>query len=130
PRMNVNMTAKKNIFPKYHWDLKDHIVANFWNAEIGEWELTLWQNGEKVCEMTNFKEYDYYALYWFCEIYGSAHESYQYKTQHLYHGKLKYPDAPFEVRAVDKKGKRGPYTCSEITTNYDGLNGDFQTHIP
>ena len=130
PRMNVNMTAKKNIFPKYHWDLKDHIVANFWNAEIGEWELTLWQNGEKVCEMTNFKEYDYYALYWFCEIYGSAHESYQYKTQHLYHGKLKYPDAPFEVRAVDKRGKRGPYTCSEITTNYDGLNGDFNTYIP
>ena len=130
PRMNVNMTAKKNIFPKYHWDLKDHIVANFWNAEVGEWEVTLWQNGEKVCEMTNFKEYDYYALYWFCEIYGSAHESYQYKTQHLYHGKLKYPDAPFEVRAVDKKGLRGPYTCSEITTNYDGLNGDFNTYIP
>lgn len=130
PRMNVNMTAKKNIFPSYSWGLKDHIVANIWNIELGEWEVTLWQNGEKVCEMTNFKEYDYYALYWFCEIYGSAHESYQYKTQHLYHGKLKYPDAPFEVRAVDRRGVRGPYTCSEVTTNYDGLNGDFETYVP
>jgi hypothetical protein len=80
--------------------------------------------------MTNFTAFDYYALYWFCEIYGSASDSYQQKTSHIYHGKLKDPNAPFEVRAVDKRGKRGPYTCSQITTNYDGLNGDFQTHIP
>lgn len=130
PRMNVNMTAKKNIFPKYHWDLKDHIVANFWNAEVGEWEVTLWQNGQKVCEMTNFRDYDYYALYWFCEVYGSSSTSYQHKSHHLYYGKLKDPNAPFEVRAVDRRGVRGPYTCSEVTTNYDGLNGDFETYVP
>ena len=130
PRMNINMTAKKNIFPSYSWGLKDHIVANIWNIELGEWEVTLWQNGQKVCEMTNFREYDYYALYWFCEIYGSSSTSYQHKSHHLYYGKLKDPNAPFEVRAVDKRGKRGPYVCSEVTTNYDGLNGDFDTYIP
>ena len=130
PRMNVNMTAKKNIFPSYSWGLKDHIVANIWNIELGEWEVTLWQNGQKVCDMTNFREYDYYALYWFCEIYGSSSTSYQHKSHHLYYGKLKDPNAPFEVRAVDKRGKRGPYVCSEVTTNYDGLNGDFDTYIP
>jgi hypothetical protein len=80
--------------------------------------------------MTNFREYDYYALYWFCEIYGSSSTSYQHKSHHLYYGKLKDPNAPFEVRAVDKRGKRGPYVCSEVTTNYDGLNGDFDTYIP
>ena len=130
PRMNVNMTAKKNIFPSYSWGLKDHIVANIWNIELGEWEVTLWQNGQKVCEMTNFRDYDYYALYWFCEIYGSSSTSYQHKSHHLYYGKLKDPNAPFEVRAVDRRGVRGPYTCSEVTTNYDGLNGDFETYIP
>jgi hypothetical protein len=130
PRMNINMTAKKNIFPSYSWGLKDHIVANIWNIELGEWEVTLWQNGQKVCDMTNFREYDYYALYWFCEIYGSSSTSYQHKSHHLYYGKLKDPNAPFEVRAVDKRGKRGPYVCSEVTTNYDGLNGDFDTYIP
>lgn len=130
PRMNINMTAKKNIFPSYSWGLKDHIVANIWNIELGEWEVTLWQNGQKVCEMTNFREYDYYALYWFCEVYGSSSTSYQHKSHHLYYGKLKDPNAPFEVRAVDKRGKRGPYVCSEVTTNYDGLNGDFETYIP
>lgn len=130
PRMNVNMTAKKNIFPFYSWGLKDHIVANIWNIELGEWEVTLWQNGQKVCEMTNFRDYDYYALYWFCEIYGSSSTSYQHKSHHLYYGKLKDPNAPFEVRAVDRRGVRGPYTCSEVTTNYDGLNGDFETYIP
>ena len=130
PRMNVNMTAKKNIFPSYSWGLKDHIVANIWNIELGEWEVTLWQNGQKVCEMTNFRDYDYYALYWFCEVYGSSSTSYQHKSHHLYYGKLKDPNAPFEVRAVDRRGIRGPYTCSEVTTNYDGLNGDFETYIP
>ena len=130
PRMNVNMTAKKNIFPSYSWGLKDHIVANIWNIELGEWEVTLWQNGQKVCDMTNFREYDYYALYWFCEVYGSSSTSYQHKSHHLYYGKLKDPNAPFEVRAVDKRGLRGPYTCSEVTTNYDGLNGDFETYVP
>ena len=130
PRMNVNMTAKKNIFPSYSWGLKDHIVANIWNIELGEWEVTLWQNGQKVCEMTNFRDYDYYALYWFCEVYGSSSTSYQHKSHHLYYGKLKDPNAPFEVRAVDRRGVRGPYTCSEVTTNYDGLNGDFETYIP
>ena len=130
PRMNVNMTAKKNIFPSYSWGLKDHIVANIWNIELGEWEVTLWQNGQKVCEMTNFRDYDYYALYWFCEVYGSSSTSYQHKSHHLYYGKLKDPNAPFEVRAVDRRGVRGPYTCSEVTTNYDGLNGDFETYVP
>ena len=130
PRMNVNMTAKKNIFPYYSWGLKDHIVANIWNIELGEWEVTLWQNGEKVCEMTNFRDYDYYALYWFCEVYGSSSTSYQHKSHHLYYGKLKDPNAPFEVRAVDRRGVRGPYNCSEVTTNYDGLNGDFETYVP
>ena len=130
PRMNVNMTAKKNIFPSYNWGLKDHIVANIWDIELGEWDVTLWQNGKKVCNMTAFTDYDYYALYWFCEIYGSASDSYQQKTSHIYYGKLADPNAPFEVRAEDKRGLRGPYVCSEITTNYDGLNGDFATHIP
>jgi hypothetical protein len=130
PRMNVNMTAKKNIFPSYNWGLKNHIVANIWNIELGEWEVSLWQNGQKVCDMTNFREYDYYALYWFCEVYGSSSTSYQHKSHHLYYGKLKDPNAPFEVRAVDKRGLRGPYTCSEVTTNYDGLNGDFETYVP
>ena len=130
PRMNINMTAKKNIFSSYSWNLADHVVANIWDIEQNEWEVSLWQNGEKVCDMTSFSDYDYYALYWFCEVYGSASDSYQQKTSHLYKGKLKDVSAPFEVRAVDKKGRRGPYTCNYFTTNYDGLKGDFETYIP
>ncbi|MBQ7855885.1 MAG: calcineurin-like phosphoesterase C-terminal domain-containing protein [Alistipes sp.] len=131
PRMNVNMTEKRNVFSSYSWNLIGNIVANIWNIEHGEWEVSLWQNGEKVCDMTKMdRDFDYYALYWFCEVYGSKSDTYQKKSYHLYKGALKDPSAPFEVRAVDKLGRRGPYICDHITTNYDGLNGDFETYVP
>ena len=36
----------ENIFPSYNWGLKNHIVANLWNIEIGDWEDSLWQTGQ------------------------------------------------------------------------------------
>ncbi|MFR6634850.1 MAG: calcineurin-like phosphoesterase C-terminal domain-containing protein [Alistipes onderdonkii] len=38
------------------------IVANVWNSDAsGNWKVSLWQNGTKVCDMTRVKTYDYWA---------------------------------------------------------------------
>ena len=120
--------------PKFHssyaWNLIGQVVANIWNIEHDEWEVSLWQNGQKVCNMEKMgREYDYYTLYWYCEIYGSNHDTYKFRSHHLYKGRLADPSAPFEVRAVDKLNRRGPYIGSGFATDFEGMKGDFDTKL-
>lgn len=49
------------------------IVANVWNSDAsGNWKVSLWQNGTKVCDMTRVKTYDYWAYAYTCSITARA----------------------------------------------------------
>ena len=130
PMINVNRDVKPKFHSSYAWNLIGQVVANIWNIEHDEWEVSLWQNGQKVCNMEKMgREYDYYTLYWYCEIYGSNGDTYKFKSHHLYKGRLADPTAPFEVRAVDKLNRRGPYIGSGFATDFEGMKGDFDTKL-
>ena len=128
PEINqIIKTGKPNYFgTPCTWDMPGYVVANIWNIEHGDWEVSLWQNGQKVCDMTKFTSREWYTNYWFAEVFCS-NGSYIGNSSHLYKGQLADPNAPFEVRAVDSTGFRGPYTCSTLTTTYDDVHGDFET---
>ncbi len=122
PHVNVNMTSKPNAH-NYNYGLSGYVIANIWNIEYDDWDVSLWQNGMKVCDMVRFREYDWWAAYWLAEVYGGDNLNGRY--DHLYKGRLADPAAPFEVRAVDRTGRRGPYTESSVRRNYKGVWGEF-----
>lgn len=122
PHVNVNMSSKPALHT-YNYGLSGYVVANVWNIEHGDWDVSLWQNGVKVCDMTRFREYDWWAAYWLAEVYGG--DGLNGKSEHLYKGRLADPDAPFEIRAVDRSGRRGPYTANSVQRNYKGVWGEF-----
>lgn len=122
PHVNVNMSSKPALHT-YNYGLKGYIVANVWNIEPDGWDVSLWQNGAKVCDMTRFREYDWWVAYWLAEVYGG--DGLNGRCDHLWKGALADPDAPFEVRAVDRSGRRGPYVATSVRRNYKGVWGEF-----
>lgn len=127
PRFSKNQPSKKHTFPEYTWGLDGYIIANIWNIEHGSWEVTLWQNGKQVCTMDKLNDRDWWVAYWYMEVYCTTNEGYRGDTVHLYKGKLADKNAPFEIRAVDKSGKRKTMVCTELTTDYNNVWGDFVT---
>lgn len=127
PRFSKNQPSKPHTFPEYTWGLKGHIIANIWNIEHGSWDVSLWQNGKKVCTMEKLNDRDWWVAYWYMEVYCTTNDGYRGDTVHLYKGKLDDPDAPFTIYAIDKSGRRKTMTCSELTTDFSGVIGDFIT---
>ena len=113
----------RKYFGPQNYGLKGSIVANVWNIEPDGWDVSLWQNGAKVCDMTRFREYDWWVAYWLAEVYGG--DGLNGRCDHLWKGALADPDAPFEVRAVDRSGRRGPYVATSVRRNYKGVWGEF-----
>ena len=128
PRLSANKTAKQNFFSSYTWGYSSgNIVANIWNLEHGDWDVTIWQNGKQVATMTKLSAREWWVAYWFLEVYGTTSDSYKGTTKHLYKGKLADKNAPFTVKAVDKSGKRKTMECSTLTTDFSEVWGDFNT---
>ena len=127
PRFSKNQPSKPHTFPEYTWGLDGHIIANIWNIEHGSWDVSLWQNGKKVCTMEKLNDRDWWVAYWYMEVYCTTNDGYRGDTVHLYKGKLADPNAPFTIRAIDKSGRRKTMTCSELTTDFSGVIGDFIT---
>lgn len=126
-RLNQSKQSKQNFFSKYSWESSGYVVANIWNIEHGDWDVTLWQNGKQVATMSKLSAREWWVAYWFLEVYGTTNDSYQGSTKHLYKGKLADRSAPFTVRAVDKSGKRKTMECSTLTTDFSEVWGDFDT---
>ena len=127
PRLSKNKTAKQNYYSKYSWSAPGYIIANIWNIEHGDWDVTLWQNGKQVATMSKIAEREWWVAYWFLEVWGTTSDSYRGSTKHLYKGKLADKNAPFTIRAVDKSGKRKTMECSTLTTDFSEVWGDFET---
>ena len=127
PRLSKNKSAKQNFFADYTWGNSGYVIANIWNIEHGDWEVTLWQNDKKVATMSKLSAREWWVAYWFLEVFGTTSDSYQGSTKHLYRGKLADKNAPFTVRAVDKSGKRKTMECSVLTTDFSEVWGDFAT---
>ena len=126
-RYSQNQPSKPHIFPEYTWGLDGYIIANIWNIEHGNWDVTLWQNGEQVCQMEKLDDRDWWVAYWYMEVYCTTDEGYRGDSVHLYKGRLADKNAPFIVQAVDRSGKRATMTCSTLTTDYSEVWGDFVT---
>lgn len=127
PRLNQSKSAKQNYYSKYSWSAPGYIIANIWNIEHGDWDVTLWQNGKQVATMSKIAEREWWVAYWFLEVWGTTSDSYRGSTKHLYKGKLADKNAPFTIRAVDKSGKRKTMECSTLTTDFSEVWGDFAT---
>lgn len=126
-RLNQNKSAKQNFFSKYSWSADGYIVANIWNIEHGDWDVSIWQNDKKVATMTKVAEREWWVAYWYLEVFCTTNDSYRGSTKHLYKGKLADKSAPFTVKAVDKSGKRKTMECSTLTTDFSEVWGDFVT---
>lgn len=127
PRLNQSKSAKQNYYSKYSWSAPGYIIANIWNIEHGDWDVTLWQNGKQVATMSKIAEREWWVAYWFLEVLGTTSDGYRGSTKHLYKGKLADKNAPFTIRAVDKSGKRKTMECSTLTTDFSEVWGDFAT---
>ena len=127
PRLNQSKSAKQNYYSKYSWSAPGYIIANIWNIEHGDWDVTLWQNGKQVATMSKIAEREWWVAYWFLEVWGTTSDSYRGSTKHLYKGKLADKNAPFTIRAVNKSGKRKTMECSTLTTDFSEVWGDFAT---
>ena len=77
--------------------------------------------------MEKLNDRDWWVAYWYMEVYCTTNDGYRGDTVHLYKGKLDDPDAPFTIYAIDKSGRRKTMTCSELTTDFSGVIGDFIT---
>lgn len=82
------------------------IVANVWNSDAsGNWKVSLWQNGTKVCDMTRVKTYDYWAYAYHVLYYSkSVGTTWGKNLDHYYYGNLASgtPEtADFEIVAED-----------------------------
>lgn len=66
------------------------IVANVWNSDAsGNWKVSLWQNGTKVCDMTRVKTYDYWAYAYHVLYYSkSVGTTWGKNLDHYYYGNL------------------------------------------
>ncbi|MBQ5700639.1 MAG: calcineurin-like phosphoesterase C-terminal domain-containing protein [Alistipes sp.] len=126
-RLNQSKSSKQNFFSKYSWSANGYIVANIWNIEHGDWDVSIWQNDKKVATMTKVAEREWWVAYWYLEVFCTTNDSYRGSTKHLYKGKLADKSAPFTVRAVDKSGKRKTMECSTLTTDFSEVWGDFVT---
>ena len=126
-RLNKSKSAKQNFYSEYTWDSSGYIIANIWNIEHGDWDVTLWQNGKQVATMSKLSAREWWVAYWFLEVFGTTSDSYKGSTKHLYKGKLADKNAPFTIRAVDKSGKRKTMECSTLTTDFSEVWGDFVT---
>lgn len=127
PRLNQSKSAKQNYYSKYSWSAPGYIIANIWNIEHGDWDVTLWQNGKQVATMSKIAEREWWVAYWFLEVLGTTSDGYRGSTKHLYKGKLADKNAPFTIRAVDKSGKRKTMECNTLTTDFSEVWGDFAT---
>ena len=127
PRYSQNQPSKRGTFSEYTWNLDGYIIANIWNIEHGNWDITLWQNGEQVCQMEKINDRDWWVAYWYMEVYCTLDDGYRGDTVHLYKGRLADKNAPFTIKAVDRSGKRAPMSCSTLTTDYSEVWGDFVT---
>ena len=127
PRLNKSKSAKQNFYPEYTWSADGYLIANIWNIEHGDWDVTIWQNGKQVATMSKISKREWWVAYWFLEVFGTTGDSYKGSTKHLYRGKLADKNAPFTVKAVDRNGKRKTMECSTLTTDYSEVWGDFVT---
>ena len=81
-------------------------MANVWNSDAsGNWKVSLWQNGTKVCDMTRVKTYDYWAYAYHVLYYSkSVGTTWGKNLDHYYYGNLASgtPEtADFEIVAED-----------------------------
>ncbi len=102
------------------------IVVNVWNAIIpsfagSAWSVELYQNGTKVCDMTNVSSTEWWAYGNFVVNYGrSTSATYSNTRNHIYKGMLRSGDAvndpdgdlDFEVRVTDQNGN--VYRCTSL----------------
>ena len=100
------------------------IVANVWNSDTGgDWKVSLWQNGEKVGDMTLISTCDYWAyayhVLYFSKSVGSTWGK---KLDHFYYGRLTSgtPEtADFEIVVEDGMGNT--YRTSKLQTDFIGF---------
>lgn len=90
------------------------IVANVWNSDAsGNWKVSLWQNGTKVCDMTRVKTYDYWAYAYHVLYYSkSVGTTWGKNLDHYYYGNLASgtPEtADFEIVAGGRHGQHLPH---------------------
>ena len=100
------------------------IVANVWNSDAsGNWKVSLWQNGTKVCDMTRVKTYDYWAYAYHVLYYSkSVGTTWGKNLDHYYYGNLASgtPEtADFEIVAEDGMGNT--YRTSKLQTDFIGF---------
>lgn len=102
------------------------VVVNVWNAIIptfagSAWSVELWQNGAKVCDMTNVSATEWWAYGNFVINFGrSTSATYSNSRNHIYRGLLRSGDAlydsdedlDFEVRVTDDNGNL--YICNTL----------------
>lgn len=90
------------------------IVANVWNSDAsGNWKVSLWQNGTKVCDMTRVKTYDYWAYAYHVLYYSkSVGTTWGKNLDHYYYGNLASgtPEtAGFRNRGGGRHGQHLPH---------------------
>ena len=90
------------------------IVANVWNSDAsGNWKVSLWQNGTKVCDMTRVKTYDYWAYAYHVLYYSkSVGTTWGKNLDHYYYGNLASGTpgaADFEIVAGGRHGQYLPH---------------------
>jgi len=100
------------------------IVANAWNSDAsGNWKVSLWQNGTKVCDMTRVKTYDYWAYAYHVLYYSkSVGTTWGKNLDHYYYGNLASGTpgaADFEIVAEDGMGNT--YRTSKLQTDFTGF---------
>ena len=100
------------------------IVANVWNSDAsGNWKVSLWQNGTKVCDMTRVKTYDYWAYAYHVLYYSkSVGTTWGKNPDHYYSGNLSSGTpgaADFEIVAEDGMGNT--YRTSKLQTDFTGF---------
>lgn len=101
------------------------VVANIWNSDkSGNWKVSLWQDGAKVCDMTrvsssaDYWAYAYHVLYFSKAVGGTWGKS----LDHFYYGKLASgtPEtADFEIVAEDGRGNT--YRTKKLQTDFIGF---------
>ncbi len=109
------------------------IVVDVWNAIIASrsstygWTVELYQDGKKVCNMTQKSMTEYWAYGDYVLNRSKSETSTYSKTRtHLYYGNLSSGDVTtdsdsdlnFEIRVTDQFGN--VYTCSTLTRDFNG----------
>lgn len=100
------------------------IVANVWNSDAsGDWRISLWQDGSKVCDMTRVKTYDYWAYAYHVLYFGkTVGTTWGKNLDHYYYGNLASgtpQTAAFEIVAEDGMGNT--YRTSRLQADFIGF---------